>query len=127
MILDASALLALLNQEPGQDIVAEAIAAGAGICTVNIAEAATALIRAGLPSEEAYSLIEPLPVTVHTADLPLALAAAGLQELNKRFGLSLGDRFCLALAGRESQPALTGDRAWLPAGALLGIEVRLIR
>jgi ribonuclease VapC len=127
MILDASALMALFNQEPGQDLVAEAIASGAGVCTVNVAEAAAVLIRAGLPPEQARSLIEPLPVTIHAADLPLALTAAQLERKTKQFGLSLGDRFCLALAERESQAVLTADRTWLQAGPLIGLDIRLIR
>lgn len=127
MILDASALLAFLNGEPGSNLVADAIAAGAGACTVNLAETAHKLVRGGMPFGEVVVLIERLPVTIHSADLSLALSAARLQPHTKRFGLSLADCFCLALGERENRPVLTADSIWREVGPLIGVAVRLVR
>ncbi len=127
MILDASALVAFFRDERGQEVVANALAESAGVCTVNVSEAAVALARRGMPYERIASLIERLPVIMYSADLPLSLAAAQIHPLTRQFGLSLGDRFCLALAKRENRPVLTGDPIWRDAGPLIGVEVRLIR
>jgi ribonuclease VapC len=68
-----------------------------------------------------------LPITVVDLDAHPAIAAGAMVGQTKAFGLSLGDRSCLALAKREHLPALTADRIWLQAGPLVGVEVRLIR
>lgn len=127
MILDASAILAVLLRETGQQIVEQAFEASAMICSVNLAEAATVLIRQGIMAVDVDTLLGGLPLIVQPADDELALAAARLYPITRPFGLSLADRFCLALAARESSPALTGDRAWVQAGPLLNVDVRLIR
>ena len=127
MVLDASAILALLYKERGYPIVRSALAAGSIVCSVNLAEVATKLLGRGDSIEHLESIIHNLPLAVHAADLDLAFGAARLAPVTKGLGLSLGDRFCLALAARESLPALTADRIWGEAGRLLGIDVRLIR
>lgn len=97
-----------------------------GVAAAGLLVAAAAVpVHASLPPEQAGSLIEPRPVTIHAADLPIALTAAQLDKRAKRFGL--GDRFCTALAERENQPVLTAGPAWLQAGQLIGLEIRLIR
>ncbi len=127
MILDASAILALLYEEPGHGIVIEALDAGAMACSVNLAEAATVMIRDGMQADQAEATILELPLTTRDADRALALRAAKLYPETKRFGLSLGDRLCLALAAREGRPVLTTDRAWTNVGPMLGVDVRTIR
>ncbi len=127
MILDASAILALLYEEAGQDIVIEALDKGAVACSVNLAEAATVLIRDGMAADQAEITILELPLAIRDADWRLALMAATFYPETKGFGLSLGDRLCLALAARESRPALTTDRNWTNVGPRLGVSVRVIR
>jgi len=126
-ILDAAALVAFLNREPGHEAVADVLAAGAGVCTANMAETIGILMRHGLTASEAIEAAEGLPVTMVDLDLDLAKRVGALEQSTRRFGLSLGDRCCLSLAARERLPALTTDRVWSQAGSLIGVEVRLIR
>jgi PIN domain nuclease of toxin-antitoxin system len=127
MILDASAILALLYEEPGQALVIEALHKGAAACSVNLAEAATVLIRDGMAADQAETTILELPLAIRDADWSLALTAAKFYPETKEFGLSLGDRLCLALAARENRPVLTTDRIWMDVGPRLGVSVRAIR
>jgi ribonuclease VapC len=125
-VLDASALLAYLRDEQGADIVADAIAGGASICTVNLAEVLSrAADRGADPAKLARQMterglldgaisVEPLT----TAD---AIEIARLRPPTRDRGLSLGDRACLALARRMEAPALTADTAW----SKLDLEVQL--
>ena len=126
-ILDSSAVLATLFQERGQDVVAAALADGASMCTANLAEVMTRLVRAGMPPADAAQVIADLPVTVFDLDMDLAVRAGAMFAVTRPFGLSLADRCCLALALREQAPVLTADRAWEPAGTAVGARVRLIR
>jgi PIN domain nuclease of toxin-antitoxin system len=130
LVLDASALLAYLRDEPGAELVAQAIADGVVISTVNLAEVfsrsadrgadpakiADALTRSGLLG--GAITVEPFT----TAD---AIDAARLRPLTRDAGLSLGDRACLALARRLDSPALTADTAW--QGVAHDVELRPTR
>ncbi|MGH3267157.1 MAG: type II toxin-antitoxin system VapC family toxin [Trebonia sp.] len=122
--IDASALLALLFGEPGAEAVAEAIAGGAAVSTVNLAEVATVLVRHG---QDPAVILGPVcqQLVVEPFSDADALAAAGLYPRTSSKGLSLGDRACLALARRLAGPAVTAEHAW--AELDLGIEVSLIR
>ncbi len=126
MILDASAVLAFLLREPGQDIVLEALLAGADMTTVNFAEVATKYVLRGARAE-AEALREELPVTLVPVDEDLAVRSALMADVTRSAGLSLGDRVCLALAQRTGQPALTADKAWMTVADAVGAKVQLIR
>jgi PIN domain nuclease of toxin-antitoxin system len=124
LVLDASALLAALLEEPGGDVVATDIA-GASISTVNWCEVAEKLRSMGADPRRARIALsaEKLdfrPFTPEDADL-----AATLRERTQALGLSLADRACLSLAARLDAPALTADRAWKNLD--VDIEVRVIR
>ncbi|MDQ2759957.1 MAG: PIN domain-containing protein [Actinomycetota bacterium] len=97
--IDASALLALLFAEPGAELVADVIADGAAVSTVNLSEVSTVLVRHAQDPEKILAPVrEQLAVEPFTdAD---ALAAAELYPETASRGLSLGDRSCLALAQR---------------------------
>ena len=73
------------------------LAAGAGVCTANIAEVIGALMRRGLTAEEATQAVADLPVTIFDVDLDLARRAGVMELGTRRFGLSLGDRFAWRL------------------------------
>lgn len=122
--IDASALLALLFAEPGAEIVADAIAAGAATSAVNLSEVATVLIRHKRDPED---ILRPVHVqlAVEAFTYEDAIAAAALQSKTFRKGLSLGDRSCLALAQRLAVPALTAERVW--AELEIDVDVQLIR
>lgn len=126
-ILDASAIIALLEGEPGHRTVAEIVAEGASVGAVNLAEAATRLMRRSGSAENTRSIIDELPLQVFDVTRDLAVEAGVMFPVTKRFGLSLGDRLCLALARREKQPAITADRSWVEAAPLVRVTVQLIR
>jgi ribonuclease VapC len=126
-ILDASALIAFLHNEPGAEAVVDAITATAAVSVVNWAETLSKVAADGDdPQHVADSL--------QTSDSPLILEPltdadcveiARLRPLTKAHGLSLADRACLALAKRLEIPVVTADRDW--ADLNLGATVQLIR
>jgi PIN domain nuclease of toxin-antitoxin system len=111
VVLDASALLVLLNREPGTEQVAEALP-GAAISAINLAEVIGKLTEAGMPEENLREALEGLNLEVVPFDEADAYAVGSLRAPTRRAGLSLGDRACLALAASRDLPALTTDRAW---------------
>jgi PIN domain nuclease of toxin-antitoxin system len=123
--LDASALLALLNQEEGGDKVAELVAAGATISAVNLSEVAAKLSLAGMPEAQIREALDPLGLDIVPFDLEQAYRAALLVGPTRAAGLSLGDRTCLALASQVGLPAVTADRAWRHLE--LDIQLQVIR
>ena len=123
-VLDASALLALLDGEPGQEVVAPLLP-GAVIGSVNLAEVVGKLAERGMPEAEIREALDGLALEVHPVDETLAYATGVLRPGTREHGLSLGDRACLALAATLGLPAYTADRVW--AQLDLDVEVRLIR
>ncbi len=129
-VLDASAFLAYLSDEPGAAAVADVIAGGAAITTVNLAEVLSIAAERGADAgrlarrlRERGLLDGALTVEPFTTDD--AIEAARLRPLTRAAGLSLGDRACLALAGRLGVPAYTADTAWTTV--TLDVEIRSVR
>ena len=125
-ILDASALLAMLREEPGGDRVAEAIGE-ARMSVVNFSEVVSHFIHNGMPAEQVDAMLKPLPVALVPASADLSRIAGHLRAATAEAGLSLGDRFCLALAVSEKLPAWTADRQWSAIAGKVGAEVVVIR
>lgn len=130
-VLDASALLAYLGDELGADVVAEAIAAGASISAVNLAEALSTLATRGADPAAVVTRLTKRglldgAITVEPFTTEDATEAARPRPLTRSAGLSLADRACLALARRFASEALTADRAWLELG-LDDIHIRSVR
>ena len=123
-VLDSSAFLALVLAEPGAEVV-EPLLGASVMSAVNFSEVASKLIERGYDPDETETGLRLSDLAVEAATEQDAMAAARLLPLGRSFGLSLGDRFCLALAGRLRCVALTADQAW--AGLDLGVEVELIR
>lgn len=124
-VLDASALLALLNEEPGSGYVAEAIEQGAVMGTVNLSEVVSKLAELGIPSEMVHEILGNLGISIVDFDQSLAYQAGLLRLRTKKASLSFGDRACLSLAENLQTPCLTADKAW--ADLELSIEIELIR
>lgn len=124
IVLDASALIALLYGEPGADAVRTALPSSC-MSTVNLAEVYSRFTRDGVDIGPIRSRVRNLPIAWEPLSIEQAEIAADLLPETKRLGLSLGDRCCLALAMLRQLPVLTADRAW--AGLDLGITVQLIR
>jgi ribonuclease VapC len=123
-VLDASAVLAWLRDEPGSDRV-EAVPKTSRISAVNLAEVAQRLVDSDEAEDLVRDIISDLPWTIVAFDAGLAMEAGFLRRNTRKQGLSLGDRACLALAIREGLPVVTADRVW--AELDLGVEVVLIR
>ena len=125
IVLDASAILAILNGEPGAGQLTANLLAEAVASTVNLAEAQKKLVGAGVDSEGAWKRI----LVVVSEAVPFAAAhartAADLFLQTKSSGLSLGDRACLALAITLKAPVYTTDRVWKKLN--LGVSVHVIR
>jgi ribonuclease VapC len=125
VVLDASALLALLNREPGAGVVATALADGASICAVNLSEVVAKLAEIGAPEEAIRQALDSLGLEILDFGADLAYQAGMMRPATRQIGLSLGDRCCLALGKHLGLPVLTADRAWLDLA--VGVEVRAIR
>jgi ribonuclease VapC len=123
-VLDSSAVLAVLNGEPGAKVVMAALD-GALVSTVNYAEIVAKLVERGNSYADALSAIQTIALTTVDFDLALAQRTGTLRAETAKRGLSLGDRACLSLAEREGLPAITADRSWVDA--VSGVEVRLFR
>lgn len=124
IVLDASALMAVLREEPGAATV-EAVLDHAAISAVNLSEVQAKLVERGTTAEIAWSSLIDLDLEVIDFDLSQAKVTGDLRSLTRAQGLSLGDRACLALAQVLGLPAMTADRAW--AGLAVGIEIRTVR
>jgi PIN domain nuclease of toxin-antitoxin system len=122
-VLDASAILAFLNKEPGTEKVAKILAEGAVVSTVNHSEVIAKLIEAGVPEAEVRVVLGYLNYTIIHFDEESAWATARLRTLTKTAGLSLGDRACLGLALQLNLPVATADRVWEKLSLQLQIEI----
>lgn len=126
VVLDSSALLALLLGEPGAEQVA-AVLDDARISAVNLAEVLTRFVDRGADPDEAGAQLLALHLAVEPVTAEQAVAMAALRPATRAAGLSLGDRACLALARTLGAPALTADRAWAAVAPDVGVDIRLIR
>ena len=123
-VVDASAVLAVFQAEPGASKVKDALPSVL-LSSVNASEAVAKLIRYGSDPQAAVDMVRRLRCPIVPVDDRLGLRAGALYATTFRLGLSLGDRVCLALAEREGLPVLTADSAW--ASLDIGVEIRLIR
>jgi PIN domain nuclease of toxin-antitoxin system len=124
VVVDASAILALLNEETGSEEVLKFIGKAA-ISTVNLSEVIAKLADAGIPEEDIRQILSNLNLEVIDFNEKQALKAGMLRPNTKSIGLSFGDRACLALGIILNQPVLTTDRLW---GSInVGVEVIVVR
>ena len=120
VVLDASALLALLRGEPGASTV-EAHLGRIRMSAVNLSETIAKLVEQGSPFEEAQARCALFAGEIFPFDETMAVETARLRSATRPFSLSLGDRACLALARTLGLVALTSDRR----GAALRLDVRV--
>ena len=123
-VLDASAVLAVLNGEAGAAAVRD-ILMGASMSATNYSEVLSKLVDYGHDDDDAIGALDALPLDVLPVDMAQARRAGLLRRRTRELGLSLGDRACLALAVELGLPAITADRAW--AALDLGVDVTVIR
>jgi ribonuclease VapC len=120
-VLDASAVIALLRNEPGAELIASYVG-DAVISTVTLQEVVKALLVRGFTLELIRAMIEALHLEPRAHTVEDAYAAAALYEATKAQGRGLGDRTCMALAIAAGLPAITTDRQW-SALAIPGLDV----
>jgi len=125
IVLDASALLALLNQEQGAQKLTPELLREATSSTVNLAEVQTKLVREGGDPDEAWELALAPIAEVEPFSSEQAKIAGALVKETRSLGLSLGDRACLALAITLKAPVYTTDRDW--KNLKLGLRIHVIR
>jgi len=128
IVLDASSVIALINREKGCEIV-EKYLEEAIISTVNFAEVISVVNRELFKSEadriEGLKLITDTLPQIIDFDVNQAIISGEIDSITKKYGLSLGDRACLALAKYKNIPVLTADKTWSKLN--LGIKIKLIR
>ncbi len=125
VVLDASAILALLNEEPGAEKITPELLSRATTSAVNLAEVQTILVREGGDPDESWALvIDPISeVEPFTAEQ--ARIAGTLIQKARSLRLSLGDRACLALAIALDAPVYTTDQLWKKLK--LGVPIHVLR
>ena len=124
VVLDASAVLAVLKAEAGSPVVEEALPESI-ISAVNLSEVVAKLTDGGMPESAIEDALRSLPLKVIALDETQAYSVGMLRAPTRPVGLSLGDRACLNLARSKGLTAITADRAWTHAG--LDVDVRVIR
>jgi ribonuclease VapC len=122
-VLDASALLVLLNQEPGAEKLTPELLREATCSTVNLAEVHSKLVQQGGDPDEAWEdTLSPIAEIAEFTGEQARIAGGLAAEARS---LSLGDRACLALGIALHAPVYTADRAW--KSLKLGVPIHVIR
>lgn len=96
------------------------------ISSVNACEVATVLTRLEIPQHTIGNIIEETIGEIIPFTKEQSIIAAGLWEKTKVYGLSLGDRACLALALDRKLPIYTADKIWKKL-KIESLEINLIR
>ena len=121
-VLDASALLAFLHQEPGGEKVVSVLSRCV-ISAVNLAETYSQLARQGAALQAASHQIQRLQIPIIPFDNGQAMLTASLHNITRGQGLSLGDCVCLALGMSQKAIVVTADRRW----TALPIDVEIVQ
>ncbi len=125
IVLDASAILAIINQEPGSEKLSSHLLAASVCSTVNLAEVQAKLVSRGWSPDDAWEdamspVREAVPFTGEQAKI-----AGSLVAVTRHLGLSLGDRACVALGVSLKAPIYTAEKTW--SKLRLGVGVHVIR
>ncbi len=125
VVLDSSALLALIHRETGFEKLTLQLLMQSAVSTVNLAEVQSKLVISGWNREEAWEDATSAVSEIMAFTAEQAEVAGSMIAETRAFGLSLGDRACLALALSLNAPVYTADRAW--KSLKLGIRIHTIR
>lgn len=125
VVLDASALMAVINREPGREMLTPQIMSTGAISTVNLAEVHGKLMQRGFSADDAWTAANGAVHEAVAFTAEQAKTAGDLLNQTRALGLSLGDRACLALGIALRTPVYTADRSW--KNLRLGIRIHVIR
>jgi PIN domain nuclease of toxin-antitoxin system len=125
VVLDASAILAIIKGEPGTEKLSPQLLTNAVASTVNLAEVQTKLVNKGWSSAQAWEDATSPVREIISFDSKQARIAGNLASETKHLGLSLGDRACLALGLALNAPVYTTERIWKQLK--LDVNVHVIR
>jgi ribonuclease VapC len=123
-VFDSSAILAVLLSEPGADRVLSRLEGGY-LSTVNLIEVHARMIKLGADPTRAWNRVLNFKCQICPLTETQARVAAELLPATRPYGLSLGDRVCLALAIERQAKIYTTDRIW--KSIPLPIEIEVIR
>ena len=124
IVLDASVVLATLLNEPGGEVFAN-LTEEYRISTMNLGEIASRLSDYGYPDASVYKVVDSFRLQTVPLSAAQAVQAGLWRKETRRFGLSMGDRICLALGLELGATVYTADRAW--EGLDLGVRVQVVR
>jgi PIN domain nuclease of toxin-antitoxin system len=124
IVFDSSAILALLKMESGHEIVSKNLEQ-AVVSSVNFCEVVSFLSKKTQKQDEMIKFLTETFDCIEDFNIEQAIIAGSFISVIKDYGLSLGDRACLALAKYKNIPVLTADKAWTKLN--LGIKIKLIR
>lgn len=125
IVLDASVILALLQHEPGVERLTDEVLDHAVASTVNLAEVQTKLVKGGFSPDEAWEHALSAIRVAEPYTSEHAKSAGSLIAKTEKYGLSLGDRSCLALAIALKAPVYTTEQVW--RNLKLGVPIHVIR
>jgi ribonuclease VapC len=123
VVLDASAILAVIGDEPGAEKLAPDLLARAVASAVNLAEVQTKLVSSGWTPDQAWEDATSPVREVAAFDEEQARIAGDLVIQTRHLGLSLGDRACLALGISLKAPVYTAERTWRKLKVAVRIHV----
>jgi len=124
VVFDSSAILALLKMESGHEIVSKNLEQ-AVVSSVNFCEVVSFLSKKTQKQDEMIKFLTETFDCIEDFNIEQAIIAGSFISVTKDYGLSLGDRACLALAKYKNISVLTADKAWTKLN--LGIKIKLIR
>lgn len=126
VVVDASAVMALMLGEAGADIVMQVVQ-GSCMSAVNVSECCARGVERGAQADRVVAILRAYEIEIIPFDLAHAVEAARLREPTRAQGASLGDRACLSLALSRQAILYTGDRRLADIDPAIGIDIRLIR
>ncbi|MGD0522361.1 MAG: type II toxin-antitoxin system VapC family toxin [Terracidiphilus sp.] len=125
VVFDASAILAVLQQEPGAEKLTDEIRINAVVSTVNLAEVQSKLVKMRNDPDKAWAAALSAVIAVEPFTSEQARIAGDLITTTEKYGLSLGDRSCLALAIALKAPVYTTEQLW--RNLKVGVPIHVIR
>lgn len=125
VVLDASAVMAVLNQEVGAERLTPNLLLHACCSSLNAAEVQGKLVERGIHPDDAWDDVTAVVHQILPFGTQHAKTAGSLILQTRVSGLSLGDRACLALALSLDAPVYTADRSW--KNIKLSIPIHVIR